>query len=113
MADAAIGTVAEIKNTRAELTRLKTAWASRRKFRSGSTALAALDVLQAYPVLTIDRLATLLSVSFQAASVAIRQLEMVGILTERTGYRRNRLFVADEVLAILRRPFGEIGRAHV
>src|SRR3546814_7954240 len=58
MADAAIGTVAEIKNTRAELTRLKTAWASRRKLRSGSTALAALEVLQAYPVLTIDRKST-------------------------------------------------------
>ena len=38
---------------------------------------------------------------------AIDQLMDAGILQERTGYRRNRIFVAPEVLTIVNRPFGE------
>lgn len=59
-----------------------------------------------YPVLTINRLAAELGISFVATSRAIRQLVDAGILTEHTGYRRNRLFMAGDVLAILNRLFG-------
>ncbi|MDG5494828.1 hypothetical protein [Niveispirillum sp. BGYR6] len=47
-----------------------------------------------------------LGISFVAASRAICQLVDAGILTERTGYRRNKLFAAREVLTILNRPLG-------
>jgi hypothetical protein len=30
-----------------------------------------------------------------------------GMLTERTGYARNRMFAAPEALSIINRPFGE------
>jgi hypothetical protein len=42
-----------------------------------------------------------------AANTAIDQLVEAGILVERTGYKRNRVFSAPEVLDILNRPFGE------
>ena len=79
----------------------------RRKFRSGSAALRALDVLPHYPVVTTRRLAALLEVSAAQAGQAVQQLMEAGILHERTGYRRNRLFAAGEALSIINRPFGE------
>ena len=66
-----------------------------------------LDVLPHYPVTTINRMASLLGVTFVAARTGIDQLVEAKILVERTGYRRNRIFSAPEVLDILNRPFGE------
>jgi hypothetical protein len=34
-------------------------------------------------------------------------LEEAGILAERTGYSRNRIYAASEALNIINRPFGE------
>lgn len=44
--------------------------------------------------------------SFQAANDAVVRLVQVGVLMERTGYQKNRIFVAPDVLQILNRPFG-------
>ncbi len=110
IADAVTGTVAEIKRTRADLATLQAAWKARRRFRAGSAAAAAIEVLPEYPVVTIRRLETLLDVSFQAASTAVGQLVEVGVLAERTGHRRNRLFAAEEAIRVLNRPFGEDAR---
>jgi Fic family protein len=106
LSDAISGTVHEIKRTREALTRLKVSWLKRRSFRAGSAADAALVLLHEYPVITVGRLEQMLGVSFQAAATAAKQLESVGILTERTGYRRNRVFAATEVLGVLNRPYG-------
>jgi Fic family protein len=106
MADAVTGTVDELMVTRNALGTLGELWQERRRFRSGSAALRALDVLPSYPVLTTRRLASRLGVSSPAALTAIEQLIKAGILQERTGYRRNRVFVAAEVLTIINRPFG-------
>ena len=57
-------------------------------------------------MITIARLAQLLRVTYPAAATAVAQLEEVGVLTERTGYSRNRVFAAPEALSILNRPFG-------
>jgi Fic family protein len=107
LADAIVGTVDELMVTRDALTALAELWRERRKFRQGSAALRALDILPHYPVLTIKRLAGLLQVSFPAATQAVEQLVEGGMLTERTGYARNRVFVATEALSIINRPFGE------
>jgi len=106
MADAVIGTVTEVETTAKALTALQTLWRERRKFRGGSAALRALDVLPHYPVITVNRLSALLDVSFHSASLAVDTLVAVGILAERTGYARNRIFSAPEVLSVLNRPFG-------
>lgn len=49
-----------------------------------------------------------LGVSKPQALAAINQLVEANVLVERTGYRRNRVFVAETVLPIVNRPFGEV-----
>jgi Fic family protein len=107
LADAIVGTVDELLVTRSALTMLSKLWRERQKFRQGSAALKALDILPHYPVLTTKRLADILQVSVPAANQAIEQLVEGGMLTERTGYARNRVFVSPEALSIINRPFGE------
>ena len=92
--------------TRAALVRLGGMWRARRRYRDKSAALRALDLLPDYPVITAGRLGERLGVSAPAANAAIAQLVEAGVLVERTGYRRNRVFVAQEVLRVLNRPFG-------
>ena len=57
--------------------------------------------------LTIKHLARELDVSFQAASTALKALVEKGIVRERTGQSRYRVFAAEEVISLLARPFGE------
>ncbi len=106
MSDAIVGTANELLVTRNALLSLRDAWRERRRFRGGSAALRALDILPHFPVLTIKRLSSVLDVTFSAASSAVGQLVETGILEERTGYARNRLFAATEALLIINRPFG-------
>jgi Fic family protein len=106
MADAVTGTVDELLATRTALLNLVDSWRERRRYRRGSAALLALDVLVGHPVITVRRLAERLAISVPAATKAIEQLVEAGVVKERTGYRRNRVFVAAEILGILNRPFG-------
>jgi len=107
LADAIVGTADELLATRDALAALSRLWHRRRNFRQGSAAVRALDILPHYPVLTIKRLADILAVSVPAASQAVDLLVEGGMLTERTGYARNRVFVCLEALLIINRPFGE------
>jgi Fic family protein len=108
IADAVAGTVDELIVTRAALLALVETWRGRRRFRRGSAALRALAVLPSYPVITAKRLAARLDVSVPAALTAIEQLGEAGILVEKTGYARNRVFAAAEVISLLDRPFGAL-----
>jgi DNA-binding Lrp family transcriptional regulator len=65
-------------------------------------------MLPHYPVITTKRLSELLGLSINAASQGIEQLVEAGVLKERTGYARNRVFAAPEALLIINRPFGEM-----
>lgn len=107
MADAVAGTVEELIRTRTALSELSELWRERRKFRKGSAAARALDELHNYPVVTAKRLGELLRISAPQVHQAIAQLEDAGILEERTGYARNRVYAASEALGIINRPFGE------
>jgi len=106
MAWAIVATVEELFATRAALRRLKEQWHTRRKFRAGSAAIRMLEALPDYPVLTAKRMADRLNLSIPAVLTGIGQLVDARVLVERTGYRRNRIFVAGEVLSIINRPFG-------
>lgn len=108
LSDAVSGTIEELFATRDALGKLAGEWRGRRKFRAGSASLRALDLFIDYPVITLKRLADKLDVSRPQALAAINQLVEAGILIERTGYRRNRVFVAEAVLAIVNRPFGAV-----
>jgi Fic family protein len=107
VSDAIVGTVDELLTTRDALRRLGAIWRNRRKFRKDSGAERALDVLPHYPVLTIRRLSRLLDISTPAATTAVEQLIEAGILVERTGYARNRVFMAIDALTVVDRPFGQ------
>lgn len=106
LADAVVGTVDELMATRAALGALQELWRGRRSYRSRSASLRALSVLPHYPVMTVRRLSQLLDVSYKGAAQAMDQLAEVGVVTERTGYVRNRVFVATEALGLMNRPFG-------
>src|SRR3546814_12542491 len=80
---------------------------TRIRLRRGSTGARALELIVSQPILTAKVLAAELDVSFQAASSALNALARAGILRERTGHGRNRLFAAEAVIAILARPFAE------
>lgn len=108
LSDAVSGTVEELFATRGAIERLAEDWRARRKYRAGSASLRTLDLLVDYPVITLKRLADKIQVSRPQALVAINQLVEAGILIERTGHRRNRVFAAEAVLAIVNRPFGAV-----
>jgi len=101
LSDAIVGTVDDMLTMRTALDDLRHEWEARRRFRRGSAALHALDILASYPVLTVNRLRDLLGISFPSAATAVEQLVDARILAERTGYTRNRVFVAKEVLSIV------------
>ncbi len=107
VSDAVVGTVDEVLATRHALALLRRDWATRRRFRKGAASTHALDLLVHHPVLTVKRLAVLLDVTAAQANQAVGQLVEAGILAERTGYARNRIFAAHEVLTVVNRPFGD------
>ncbi len=107
LSDAIIASVREAEQSVEALRQLKTVWLKRRKFRKKSAAERAVDLLTGFPVVTARRLSRELNITYAAANTGISQLAGAGILKEHTGHRRNRLFVARDVLRIFNRPFGD------
>lgn len=110
-ADAMTGTIYELQLIREALDKLMAGWMERRKFRKNSAPLKALNLLRDYPVITVGLLRDQLLVSAQQANEAVRLLLDAGVLHEKTGRRRDRVFVAREVLAIVNRPYGAAAAA--
>lgn len=63
--------------------------------------LRAVDLLFAQPVLNVRQVEASLEINFTSAQRLIDQLIQAGMLREMTGGRRNRIYRADAVLAIL------------
>lgn len=97
----------EARKTKAALLALPERWQQRGRFRAKSAARRALTELLEVPILTQRILQDRLGVSHAPALNAIDQLCAAGILRERTGMSRNRVFAAEEVIELLARPFGE------
>jgi Fic family protein len=62
---------------------------------------AIIDFLFSRPILTVRQVEAALGIPYVAAKRYIDKLEAAGILREITGYARNRIFQADEVLKAL------------
>ena len=77
--------------------------------RSHSVILKFPELIIGMPVLTAHRAKDALGTSFPSASAALAQLEKIGILARINEYRRNRVFVAQEIIDILNRPAGGDG----
>jgi Fic family protein len=104
LSNAIITAVDRAMDAHRELIGLLEDWHRRQKWRKNSTQLKSLDFLLGQPVVKIKGLAASLKVGEEAARTAIKQLVSAGILKERTGFKRNRVFAAEEVLEIYRRP---------
>ena len=75
--------------------------------RAGA-AVRLVDRLFTHPFFTIPDAARFLRQTYPAAPKNAEKLVEAGILKEKTGYARNRVFTAPEALLVINRPFGEI-----
>ena len=107
MATAFVASFEEARRTKEALQRLPDEWTAKGSFRRDSAAIRALPTLLKMPIVTANELALVLNISFPAASNALKALASKGILRERTGNKKNRIFAAEEVLGVLGRSFGE------
>lgn len=101
---AIVSSVVDIESAFNRLTLLNTEWLTRSKIRKNSSAYKLIGLLPGHPVITVGSVERLLQVSNPAAGAAINQLTAIGVLTERTGKKRNRIFHAREVLEIYKNP---------
>lgn len=69
--------------------------------RASALTLDLVDSLFASPATSIPRAAARLNVTFRTAKQNIDRLVEKDILREVTGYRRNRMYIAPEILSIL------------
>jgi Fic family protein len=102
-------TVTDAETAARRLAALQSDWTNRKKFRDKSAAQKMLDKLLWHPVVTAKSVERLAGCSPAAARAALTQLAEAGIVFERTGKRRYRIFQAREVLRIYKNPSGEVG----
>jgi Fic family protein len=82
----------------------------RQRFRregGGANLLATVEHLFARPVTNIREIEGSLNVSFEASRRLVGRLEKEGVLEEITGRRRNRVYVAREIVRVLQGSSGE------
>jgi len=103
---AIIASTEEETVTQETLQTLPELWQERGRFRRGSSASRALELLLRMPVITARLLADELAVSFPAANEGIKRLEESGVVRDRSGRGRRRIYAAEEVINLLSRPFG-------
>ena len=86
-----------------QLLALRDAWRTRvSALRGDATGRKLVEILIGTPIVTANSVKEQLGVSFPAANTAIAQLVDLGIL-QTSERRRNRIFVADQVVTLLRR----------
>jgi len=66
--------------------------------RNSSRMAAVIDFLFSRPVLSVRQIADGLGIPFKNAQAFLLKLVQAGVLREITGYARNRIFQADEIL---------------
>lgn len=66
--------------------------------RNSSRMAAVIDYLFSRPVLSVRQAADGLGIPFKTAQAYLMKLVQAGLLREVTGYARNRIFQADEIL---------------
>ena len=69
--------------------------------RGASTTLRVFNALCARPITTISDVGRRAGLSFPAATKGIERLAELGVVKERTGGRRNRVFAYDRYLVLL------------
>jgi Fic family protein len=105
LAEGVVASCLDSIRTTEDLLAIRAIWGQQlAHLRSDASALAALDVILASPVVTANGLKAALDVSFPAANTAIAQLVDAKILRPTGKLGRNRAFMAHEVIARLDQP---------
>lgn len=103
-AQAVVASCEEAASAAQRLLALREGWRARVSgLRSDAAARRLVEILIGYPVLSANQAKDHLGVSFPAANAALAQLVVLGIVTEPTR-RRNRVFVARDVIDLLENP---------
>lgn len=76
----------------------------RLKLAGSKVAVAMVDLLAENPYWSIKRIAERLQVAYTTAQRAVEKLESMGILTQTTEARRDRVYCAEAILNILEEP---------
>lgn len=78
-------------------------WRAKVQEAGQSTApLQLIDRLFEYPVIDIPKASELLGMTYRGAQMAVERLESLGFLTETTGQKRNRVYLATPVTLALK-----------
>ena len=101
MSDAAMTAMANGRHLLADLLRARDVWESRVLARRDAAVWRLLDVLIRQPVVSSAVVSRELNATAANALRAIDQAVTAGVLAEMTGYRRNRLWQATDVLTAL------------
>ena len=112
LAEASFAATANGRQLVQDLREIRTAWDDKVVARRGATAWRLADVLVRQPVVDTSVVANELGVTPQNALRAIAPLADVGILTEFTGFKRNRMWQSREVLTALDEFAARAGRRH-
>lgn len=106
ISSAIISSSYDMKMTKEKILALPTLWQERGRFRKGSTAEKALRLILKMPIFTTNNLREAVGCSMPAAAQAVDDMLKRCIIRERTGFKRNRIFAAEEVIALLARDHG-------
>lgn len=74
------------------------------RLRTDAAANRLPDLLIGTPVVTANQVRQALGIAFPAANRALAQLQELGIVESLTGQKRNRVFIAREVVQLLNQP---------
>lgn len=84
-----------------DLVSIRENWIVQIKARSDASVWRGLPLVMSQPAVTVNLVAERLNVSKPAAQTAIDQMVTAGVLTPANNFRRNRVWVADEVVEVL------------
>lgn len=101
LSEASFAATANGRRLVTDLRTVRADWEARIKARKGAAAWRLADVLLRQPVVDAPAVAAELDIAPQNAQRAVAPLVEAGILTEFTGFRRNRMWQASEVLKAL------------
>ena len=101
LAQASFAAIVNGRQLVAELHAIRASWDRKIQVRRGAASWRLADLLIRQPVVDAARIASELAIAPQNAHRAIAPLVDAGVLTEFTGFARNRLWQSSEVLASL------------
>jgi Fic family protein len=112
LAEASFAATANGRQLTADLRAVRAGWDDKIKARRGAAAWRLADLLLRQPVVDAVTVAAQLELAPQNAQRAITPLADAGVLTEFTGFRRNRMWQASEVLSVLDEFAARAGRRY-